>query len=282
MSAPTEAAVQPRTSAWRSFVRRRPDFTFVILAIVTVFLYLYMFLPIAIIVALSFSTNEMAVLPIRDFTFQWYEEAWGSAFITNGLRTSLALAALVVVASVTLGFLAAYALARFRFRGKGAFTALVSLPVMIPRLVLGVTLLAFFGFLSIQLSFWSILVGHVVIAVPLTTLVILTRLQDIDPALDEAAWDLGAGWFTRMRTITLPLLAPAVLAAALLAFTVSFDDVVIALFTSAMEPTLPMVLYSMVTSGFSQTVNAVGATVMAATFTIVFLSQVLLRRQRVS
>lgn len=279
MSAPRVSAARP-TEIRTSTVRRRlPKVTDALLLAATCFLYLYMFVPIMVIVALSFSKNEMAVLPIRGFTFDWYVTAFRSENILHGLRTSLTLGAFVIAISVSLGFLSAFALARFKFRGKSAFTALVSAPAMTPRLVLGVILLSFFGFISVQLSFWTVLIGHVVITLPLTTLVILARLQDIDPALDEAAWDLGAGWFTRLREITIPLVAPAILAAGLMAFTVSFDDVVVAFFTTAMEPTLPIILYSLVTSGFSQTVNAVGAALMAVTFSMVFGAQFLLRRR---
>jgi spermidine/putrescine transport system permease protein len=279
VSVPVEIGRARSSAATARRRRPRPDLARLALGILTGLLYLYMFLPIFVIVLLSFSTNEMATLPIRGFTLQWYVTAFANDHIRQGLKNSLGLGVLTVVASSVLGLLGAIAIARFSFRGKDAFAWLVLLPMITPRLILGIMLLGYFAWLKASLSLGTVLLGHVLLTVPFTTLVIAARLQDLDPALDEAAWDLGAGWFTRLRLITLPLLLPAILAAALLAFTVSFDDIVIAFFTIGTDVTLPVVLWNLVTFGFSQTVNAVGTTVMVVTTALVVAAQLLLKRE---
>jgi spermidine/putrescine transport system permease protein len=148
------------------------------------------------------------------------------------------------VGAVVLGVLASIALVRRRFRAKGPVSALLLSPLVIPYVVFGISLLLFFHAVGIPRSILTVVIGHVVISLPYTILVIMPRLQQIDVSLEEAAYDLGAGRFRTFRSITLPLLLPAVVSAYLIAFTTSFDEYAVASFVVGTRTTFPIFLYS--------------------------------------
>jgi spermidine/putrescine transport system permease protein len=148
------------------------------------------------------------------------------------------------VGAVVLGVLASIALVRRRFRAKGPVSALLLSPLVIPYVVFGISLLLFFHAVGIPRSILTVMIGHVVISLPYTILVIMPRLQQIDVSLEEAAYDLGAGRFRTFRSITLPLLLPAVVSAYLIAFTTSFDEYAVASFVVGTRTTFPIFLYS--------------------------------------
>jgi spermidine/putrescine transport system permease protein len=212
----------------------------VFFALVLVFLYA----PIAILLIFSFNKSSVPSFPLSGFTFQWYHD-----FATNGdmqaaLKTSAIVAAISSVIAVALGVLASLALSRRDFRGKGLATAFLLTPLVIPFIVLGISLLLLYHQLGIPLSILTIVIGHVVISLPYTILVLLPRLSQIDRSLTEAAYDLGAGAFTTFRRVTLPLIVPAVVSAFLIAFTTSFDEYAIAQFLAGPRLTFPLYLFS--------------------------------------
>ena len=209
-------------------------------ALVLVFLYA----PIAILLVFSFNKASVPTFPLSGFTLNWYHDFLTNSELQASLETSAEVAAISSVIAVALGILASIGISRSRFRGRGLVTAVLLIPLVIPLVVLGISLLLLFHVLGIQLSILTIAIGHVVISVPYTILVLLPRLGQIDSSLAEAAYDLGAGPVTTFRRVTLPLILPAVVSAFLIAFTTSFDEYAVASFVVGTRPTFPIYLYS--------------------------------------
>ena len=205
---------------------------------------LFLYAPIAILLIFSFNNSAIPAFPLSGFTLHWYHQ-----FVTNGdlkaaLETSAVVAALSSVGAVLLGVLASIALARRRFAGKAAVSALLLSPLVIPYIVFGISLLLFFHAVGIPRSILTVAIGHIVISLPYTILVLVPRLDQIDVALEEAAADLGATPFQSFRLIVLPLILPAIVSAFLIAFTTSFDEYALASFVVGTRVTFPIFLYS--------------------------------------
>jgi spermidine/putrescine transport system permease protein len=209
-------------------------------ALVIVFLYA----PILVLLVFSFNKSAFPSFPLTGFTLHWYRQFLGNTELRNALGTSAIVAALSSVGAVLLGTLASIALARTRFRGKSLASALLLSPLVIPFVVFGISLLLLFHTLGVPRSILTVVIGHVVISLPYTILVLVPRLEQVDVALEEAAYDLGAGPFGTFRTVTLPLILPAVVSAFLIAFTTSFDEYAVASFVVGTRETFPIYLYS--------------------------------------
>ncbi len=220
-----------RTGAWAMRV---------FFVLVVVFLYA----PIVILLIFSFNNAEVPAFPLSGFTFHWYREFVANADLRGALETSAIIAALSSIGAVALGVLASIALVRRRFRAKSAVSALLLSPLVIPYVVFGISLLLLFHTLGINRSILTVVIGHVVICIPYTILVVMPRLQQIDVSLEEAAYDLGASRFRTFRSITLPLILPAIVSAFLIAFTTSFDEYAVASFVVGTRVTFPIYLYS--------------------------------------
>jgi spermidine/putrescine transport system permease protein len=206
-------------------------------------LVVFLYAPIAILLIFSFNDSALPAFPLSGFTFRWYHQFLSNADLRGALETSALIAAISSVGAVLLGVVASIALVRRRFRGKGAVSALLLSPLVIPYVVFGISLLLFFHAVGIPRSLLTIVIGHIVISLPYTILVIVPRLAQIDVSLEEAAADLGAGPFRTYRSIVLPLIAPAVVSALLIAFTTSFDEYAVASFVVGTRVTFPIYLY---------------------------------------
>jgi spermidine/putrescine transport system permease protein len=204
---------------------------------------LFLYLPIAILLIFSFNDSELPSFPLSGFTLRWYREFATNPDLRAALETSVVVAALSSVGAVLLGVLVSVALVRRRFAGKVAFSALVLSPLVIPYVVFGISLLLFFHAVGIPRSLLTIVIGHIVITLPYTILVLVPRLTQIDVNLEEAAYDLGAGPFQTFRWVVLPLILPAVVSAWLIAFTTSFDEYAVASFVVGTRATFPIYLY---------------------------------------
>jgi spermidine/putrescine transport system permease protein len=209
-------------------------------ALVVVFLYA----PIVILIIFSFNNSELPSFPLSGFTLHWYHQFLTNPDLRGALETSAIVAALASAGAVFLGVLASLALVRRRFRAKSAVSALLLSPLVIPYVVFGISLLLLFHTLRMPLSILTVVIGHIVITLPYTILVVMPRLQQIDVSLGEAAYDLGASRVRTFRSITLPLILPAVVSAFLIAFTTSFDEYAVASFVVGTRTTFPIYLYS--------------------------------------
>jgi spermidine/putrescine transport system permease protein len=208
--------------------------------LVVVFLYA----PIVILLIFSFNNSALPTFPLSGFTLHWYHEFIDNADLRASLETSAIIAALSSVGAVLLGTLASIALARRRFRGKAIVSAFLLSPLVIPFVVFGVALLLLFHQLGIPRSVLTVVIGHIVISLPYAILVLVPRLEQIEASLEEAAYDLGASHLRTFRSVTFPLIMPAILSAFLIAFTTSFDEYAVASFVVGTRQTFPIYLYS--------------------------------------
>jgi spermidine/putrescine transport system permease protein len=205
---------------------------------------LFLYAPIVVLLVFSFNSASIPAFPLSGFTLHWYAEFIRNGDLRAALGTSAEIAALTSVGAVVLGVLASIALARRRFRGKAVVSALLLSPLVIPYVVFGISLLLLFHQLGVPNGIPTVVIGHIVITLPYTILVLVPRLEQIDASLEEAAFDLGASHLRTFTAITLPLILPAVLSAFLIAFTTSFDEYAVASFVIGTRPTFPIYLYS--------------------------------------
>ena len=234
--------------------------------------YIFLYAPILVLVAFSFNRTRLHAA-FGGFTLVWYQRLIENPQVMGALRNSLVVALAATVVSTALGTAAALAFHRQRTRLAGAWNTLVMLPLVVPEIVLAASLLLFFATLGLRLGFLTVILAHVAFSVSYAFVVVAARLSGFDHSLEEAAADLGAGPWQVFRQVTLPLMAPGVLAAALLVFSLSLDDFVITSFVAGVgSTTLPVQIYSMVRSGISPEINAVSTLLLAATALLLFAS----------
>ena len=205
---------------------------------------LFLYAPIVILLIFSFNKSAIPSFPLAGFTLHWYREFLGNSELKDALQTSAIVAAISSTGAVALGVLSALALTRRRFHGKSAVSALLLSPLVIPYVVFGISLLLLFHTVGVSRSLLTVVIGHIVISLPYTILVLLPRLTQLDAGVEEAAYDLGAGPFRTFGLIVLPLILPAVVSAWLIAFTTSFDEYAVASFVVGTRQTFPIYLYS--------------------------------------
>lgn len=209
-------------------------------AVLLVFLYT----PLLLLLVFSFNDNNLPVFPLRGFTTQAYEDFAANPELRASIVTSAKVAAVSSVLAVVLGLLAAIVLVRRHVVGKSTAAALLLSPLVVPYIALAIGLLVFFNEASVPLGLSTIVVGHVVVSIPYTILILAPRLARLDVRLEEAARDLGAGISQTFRLITFPLILPALVSAYIVAFVLSFDEIVIASFVAGQTTTFPLYLFS--------------------------------------
>ena len=211
----------------------------------------------------------------------WYRQLLHRRDIWHAFGNTMVIAIGATAVSTVLGTTAALALHRWRSALQQAHYALIYLPLVVPEILTGISLLLFFVALGVRLGLATIFLAHVSFCISYVAMVVLARLQDFDYALIEAAHDLGANWWQATRTVLLPLLAPGIVAGALLAFTLSIDDFVISFFVAGPgATTLPIRIYSMIKHGSLPLINALSALLIAVTFAAVWASQELIKDRR--
>ena len=235
------------------------------LATWTVAVYAFLHLPLVVLVAFSFNRSKFSA-GWSGFTLEWYRGLAARPDIVHALLLSLAIGAVSTLFATVFGTLIGLALGRYVFRGRRAYEGLLYLPIVTPEIVVGISLLVLFAALRVPLGAATITVAHIAFSISFVAVVVLARVQGLDPALEEAALSLGADELTTFRRVTLPLLWPGILAGALLAFTMSFDDFVITFFVAGVgSTTLPLMIYSMVRRNIDPTLNAISTIVLAVT-----------------
>ncbi len=243
-----------------------------------IFGYIFLYAPIIILVVFSFNSSRF-VSTWESFSFRWYGVLFEDAAMGAALRNSLIVAVSTTLLSTVFGTMVALAMERHRFPGKVSFDALLYLPVIIPDIAMAVMLLLFFVMANMGLSLYTIIISHVAFQISFVAIVVRARLVGFDRSLEEAAQDLGANQLQTFWHVTLPLLMPAILGGALLAFTLSLDDFVITFFTAGVgSTTLPLRIYSMVKLGVTPEINAISTLLLVASMTLVMLSLFLQRK----
>lgn len=250
---------------------KRSNLPFILTLAVLVFLYL----PIIILLVNSFNESRFGG-EWTGFSWKWYQRLLQERTVWVALRNSLVIAFSATAASTILGVLAALSLYRYKTTLQKIHYGLIYIPLVIPDILMGISLLLFFVILNIHLSLFTIFIAHTTFCVSYVTMVILARLQNFDLSVLEAAQDLGANHWNVFRRIIIPLLAPGITAGALLAFTLSIDDFVITFFVAGQgATTLPIYIYGMIKFGSTPIINALSVILLAVTFVIIMATQYL-------
>jgi spermidine/putrescine transport system permease protein len=253
------------------------------LGLYAVAIYAFLFVPIALLVLFSFNANRYGTFPITGWTLKWYRSAVDNYQIRDALRATLKIAGEVTLVSVVVGTAAAFPLVRSRLRFRDGIRIGFVLPIMIPGLLIGVSLLVLFtGPLHVPLSPQTAVIGQSVYTTPFVILLVSARLQGFDRSLERAAADLGANTFQRLLRIVFPLILPAILAGALLAFTLSIDEFVITYFLIGTQITLPIYIYTQIKFGITPEVNALASMLLAASLLVLALAFALPQTMRAS
>jgi spermidine/putrescine transport system permease protein len=233
--------------------------------------YVFLYAPIVVLVVMSFNSGESAYA-YEGFSLKWYGELAQDERVRDGLVNTLIVATGSTVIATVLGTLLAVGLVRHT-RSK-TLDALALMPAVLPDLVLAIGLLVFYGMIQLTLGLYSVVLAHALFSMAFVAAVVRTRMSNADTSLEEASRDLGAGPVATFMRITLPQLAPGIIAGALLAFTLSLDEFVIAFFTIGnTEQTLPIVIYSMIRFGVTPKINALAAILLLVSFTAVIVGQ---------
>lgn len=242
--------------------------------------YLFLHLPVLVLVVFSVNASRYSVA-WTGFTLEWYRRLLQRGDLLRGLRSSLIVGGISTVVATGFGTLLALALARRSFRGRRTIEGLLYLPLVTPEVVVGISLLVLFVLLRIPLGLGTVTIAHIAFNIAFVAVVVRARLAGMDPSLEEAALMLGADELTAFRTVTLPALQPGILAGALLAFIMSFDDYVItSLVAGTGASTLPVVVYGMVRRNVEPTVNAISTLILILTSVLIYLADRLLRTRR--
>ena len=237
-------------------------------------IFFLMYVPVAVVVVFSFNESRLPV-SFTGFSLKWYTELFRDAALMEALKNSLVLAVSSCLVSAVIGTLGAVGLSRIHWKTKGVMEYISILPLMIPEIILGMVLMAFFYMLNLKFGMLTLLIAHTIFCVPYILMEVKARLAGMDPALEEAARDLGASSFRAFLDITLPLVMPAVISGSLLAFAMSMDDVVISIFvTGPRVSTLPIKVYTQMKTGVTPEINAL-CTIMLAVIILVLLLYVI-------
>ncbi|TDQ82051.1 spermidine/putrescine transport system permease protein [Dongia mobilis] len=244
---------------------------------------LFMYLPAIGLLLASSTSSRYFIFPIQRWGFDWWQKTFVSLEIHQLFKTSFAIAGSVTVIAVVIALFGALAFARYDWKGRGIFQKIVLLPIFFPQTVLGLALLLWFNALGLQMSWQTAVFAHLVWIIPVCTLVISIQVYSFDPALEEAAFDLGASRFQVFREVTLPVLFPGIFSGALFAFLLSWGNFPLSLYTTGADTTLPEYLYSKMIAGYTPGVPVLGtASTLGAGILLLcgYLLIVYLRRRR--
>lgn len=247
--------------------------------VISVLVYIFLWAPVVILILFSFSSNKFGI-KWENFTLKWYLELFNNVAVKNALTRSLIIASVTVVVSTALGTLTAYGLYKLKFKGKKILRTSILLPIVVPYIVTGASLLVFFTrVIHIPLGYPSIIIAHITFSTPLAVFVILGRMQRIDWAWEEAAMDLGANRITAFTKVIGPLLLPGIAAAAMLIFPWSFDDFVITYFVAGVgSTTLPIYVFSQLRYGATPVINTIGTIFIAVTIVPLVVSSLIQKK----
>ncbi len=232
----------------------------------------FIYLPVVVLMVFSFNQERINAV-WTGFTTEWYLRLLDDREMQEAVLNSLIIGGVSTVIATIIGTLLAYGMFRFAFRGKRLLESVLYLPIIIPEIVMAISLLSFYVWIQFALGHASIILAHVTFNISFVAVVVGARLSGLDPSLEQAARDLGATAWQAFRKITLPLIMPGVISGALIAFTLSWDDFLIAFFTSGVgSTTLPMKVYSMIKFGVSPEINAISTLMLLFTMILVFIA----------
>jgi spermidine/putrescine transport system permease protein len=241
------------------------------LAVYSALVFAFIYLPILILIVYSFNRDGVGGFPPKHFTLSWYRQLFGDAQIWNSVVNSLLVAGAAVALALTLGLLAALALDRAAFPGKALFRRLVLLPLILPGIITGLSLLMFAVFAGMQLSLLTVFLGHGTALISVATTELFAGLQKMDRAQEEASLDLGASpWITFWR-VTLPNLRLSLIAAGLLIFTLSMDEIAVTFFLTGRDNTLPLEIWGRLRRDMTPEINAISTLIFAVSVVLIII-----------
>lgn len=236
--------------------------------------YLFLFLPISVIVVNSFNaTTTKPYMSWKGFTFDWYVKLWSNSSLIEAFGNTMIIAIVSTILATIIGSLGAIGMYKYKFKGKSIIDGLLYVPVVIPEIVLGISLLTIFSKVNIPRGMLTLILSHVTFCVPFVIFNVRARLSGYDNSIEEASMDLGANRIVTFFNITLPVLAPGIFGGALLAFTLSIDDVIISYFVYGQTKTYPLKVMESVKSGVAPDVNALSTIILIGTILFVALTQ---------
>ncbi len=248
------------------------------LAVWTLLVVLFLWIPLAIILVYAFNPSNIQSWPIAGFSTKWFSVAWHDAEARQALYLSLKAALIATSIALVLGTMAAAAVSRFRFFGRDAVSFVVVLPIALPGVITGIALSSFYSFWGVQFSLWTIIIGHATFCIVVVYNNVAARLRRTSTSLVEASMDLGADGWQTFRYVTLPVMSTALISGGLLAFALSFDEVIVTVFTAGAQNTLPLWIFGKIRLGQQlPEVNAVVFFIIAATVIPVTIAQRLTR-----
>ena len=204
----------------------------------------FLYLPVAVLPVFSFNDSQYVAFPLKGFTLKWYEELVDNYSLFNALWNSFRVAVAVAILSTILGTFAAKAVTRYRIKGRLPLIGAIMVPLVIPEIILGIALLMTLSLGGIKLSLFSVGLGHMLLCVPFSMLVLISRMEGFDKSMEEAAQDLGENAWGTFWRVTFPIMFPGIVASLLLTFTISFDEFVLAFFLAGTDATLPLYIWS--------------------------------------
>ncbi|MEY5018405.1 MAG: hypothetical protein RJB54_323 [Actinomycetota bacterium] len=273
LSAPPMPSFTHRASRWisRNLIRIYAGLAFI-----------YLFIPVAYTFAFSFNDAGKSNLVWQGFTLDNWKNPCGAPQVCSAVANSIQIGVLSTVIATVLGTMIAFALGRHKFRGRTSTNLLIFLPMATPEVVLGASLLAMFLNLRVNPGFWTIVISHVMFCISFVVVTVKARIASLDPRLEQAAMDLYANEKDTFRYVTLPLVMPGIAGAALLAFSLSFDDFIITNFNSGIENTFPKFVYVSAARGIPAQANVIGSAMFFIALFIVIIGQVVSRQRKKS
>ena len=239
----------------------------------------FIYLPVLFLPVFSFNSSQYIAFPLKEFTLKWYEQMINNPSLIDALMNSVKIGVAVAIASTIMGTLAAKAVTRYRIPGRGPLIGVIMVPLVIPEIIMGIALLIVLNLGGIDLSLVTVALGHMLLCVPFSMLVMISRMEGFDKSMEEAARDLGENSWGAFWRVTFPLVLPGIVASLLLTFTISFDEFILAFFLSSTEVTLPVFIWSALR--FPRGIPAIlalGATILMASFVVVTFAEWFRRR----
>lgn len=256
----------------------------------TIVILIFLYLPILLLVIYSFNNSKLNIV-WEGFTFKWYQQLWGEIVahlgderrspLVESLNNSLIIAAFTTIFSVILGTAGAWLLYRFRYPALRSISTLIFLPMIIPEIIMGISLLIFFKTIDLELGFTTVIISHVTFCFPFVLIAVQARLAGVDPALEEAAMDLGATPLKAFFLIMVPYLLPAIISGALMSFTLSLDELIVTYFTRGPKSeTLPIKVFGMAKVGLNPILNTISTVFIVLTAMLVVTAESLKKVNR--
>lgn len=236
-------------------------------------IYTFLYLPIGVVILFSFNTSKRNIV-FENFTLSWYRELFTNQPLLEAYGNTLIVGLSSTIIATIIGTLASYGMSKYKFKGKNIIDILLYIPVVIPEIVLGISLLAIFNLSRIPMGLISLIIAHGTFCIPFVVFTVNARLAGFDRSVEEAAMDLGAGRIKTFFTVTLPIILPGVISGAFLSFTLSIDDIIISFFTTGPgSNTFPLKVMELTKTGITPDVYALSTIVLIVTITLVMVSQ---------